>query len=149
MSESVVRFLRKPWAARRPAMAASLLLAVGISQVALADVCVIVSAKSGKAAITSDEVSQIYLGRSTSLKPIDNNEDSPIRAQFYSKVVGRDEAQAKAIWSRLVFTGKATAPKKLASSADVVKAVASDSSAIGYVDTSAVNSSVKVVMELK
>jgi ABC-type phosphate transport system substrate-binding protein len=48
-----------------------------------------------------------------------------------------------------VFTGKATPPKELASSADVVKAVAADPSAIGYVEKGAVDASVKVVYEVK
>ncbi len=58
------------------------------------------------------------------MKPVDNA--TPVRSQFYTQVAGKDEAQVKAIWSKLVFTGKATPPKELAASADVVKAVAAD-----------------------
>jgi ABC-type phosphate transport system substrate-binding protein len=112
--------------------------------VAHADVVVVVSAKSTTTTMTAEEISQIYLGKSKAMKPMETS-GSPIRSQFYSKVAGKDEAQVKAIWSKLVFTGKATAPKELASSAEVVKAVASDPNAIGYVDKSAVDSSVKVV----
>ncbi len=97
--------------------------------------------------MTAADISNIYLGKSTTMKPVDNS--GPVRAQFYSKVAGKDEAQVKAIWSKLVFTGKAKPPKELASNADVVKAVAADPSAIGYVDKSALDSSVKVVYEVK
>jgi ABC-type phosphate transport system substrate-binding protein len=48
-----------------------------------------------------------------------------------------------------VFTGKATPPKELPSSAEVVKAVSADPNAIGYIDKSAVDGSVKVVYEVK
>jgi ABC-type phosphate transport system substrate-binding protein len=48
-----------------------------------------------------------------------------------------------------VFTGKATPPKALPSSADVVKAVAADPNAIGYVEKAAVDDTVKVVLEVK
>ena len=116
----------------------------GALNVAHADVVVVVSAKSTTSTMTAEEISQIYLGKSKAMKPMETS-GSPIRSQFYSKVAGKDEAQVKAIWSKLVFTGKATAPKELASSAEVVKAVASDPNAIGYVDKSAVDSSVKVV----
>jgi len=116
----------------------------GALNVAHADVVVVVSAKSTTTTMTAEEISQIYLGKSKAMKPMETS-GSPIRSQFYSKVAGKDEAQVKAIWSKLVFTGKATAPKELASSAEVVKAVASDPNAIGYVDKSAVDSSVKVV----
>jgi ABC-type phosphate transport system substrate-binding protein len=117
------------------------LLAGGLN-VAYADVVVVVSAKSTTTTMTADEISQIYLGKSKAMKPV---ESAPIRAQFYSKVAGKDEAQVKAIWSKLVFTGKATAPKELPSSADVVKAVAADPNAIGYVEKNAVDPSVKIV----
>jgi ABC-type phosphate transport system substrate-binding protein len=125
-----------------------LLLAATITE-AHADVIVIVSAKSSTQTMTAAEISQIYLGKSTAMKPIDNGEKSPLRSQFYSKVAGKDEAQVKAIWSKLVFTGKATPPHELASSAEVVKAVAADPTAIGYVDKGAVDSSVKAIFESK
>ena len=118
-------------------------LAGGMS-VAHADVVVVVSAKSSTTTMTADEISQIYLGKSKAMKPVETS-GSPIRSQFYSKVAGKDEAQVKAIWSKLVFTGKATAPKELPSSAEVVKAVAADPNAIGYIDKAAVDSTVKVV----
>lgn len=114
---------------------------------AQADVVVIVSAKSSASTMTADEISSIYLGRSTAMKPVDNA--PPVRSQFYTKVAGKDDAQIKAIWSKLVFTGKATPPKELSSDGEVVKAVAADSNAIGYVEKSAVDSSVKVVYEVK
>ena len=124
------------------------LLVAAVLQQAHAEIVVIVSAKSTAATMTAAEVSQIYLGKSTSMKPIDMSDKSPVRGQFYSKVAGKDEAQVKAIWSKLVFTGKATPPKELPSSADVVKAVAADPRAIGYVEKSAVDSSVKVILDV-
>jgi len=114
---------------------------------AYAEVVVIVSAKSTATTMTADDIASIYLGKSTSMKPVDNA--TPVRAQFYTAVAGKDEAQVKAIWSKLVFTGKATPPKALASSADVVKAVAADPNAIGYIDKSAVDGTVKVVYDVK
>jgi ABC-type phosphate transport system substrate-binding protein len=125
-------------------LTATIAVLVGGMNAAYADVVVVVSAKSSTTTMTADEVSQIYLGKSKAMKPVETS-GSPIRSQFYSKVAGKDEAQVKAIWSKLVFTGKATAPKELPSSADVVKAVAADPNAIGYIDKAAVDSSVKIV----
>jgi ABC-type phosphate transport system substrate-binding protein len=112
-----------------------------------ADVVVIVSAKNSATTMTADDIANIYLGKSTAMKPVDNA--TPVRAQFYTQVARKDEAQVKAIWSKLVFTGKATPPKELPSSAEVVKAVAADPNAIGYVEKAAVDGSVKVVFEAK
>jgi hypothetical protein len=124
---------------------AALMLA---SQHALADVAVIVSAKSTVAKMSADEVAQVFLGKSFSMKPVDNG-DKAVRGTFYSKVAGKDDAQVKAIWSKLVFTGKARPPAEAATSADVVKAVGNGADLIGYVDAAAVDASVKVVFEVK
>ena len=96
--------------------------------------------------MTADEVANIYLGKDSSLSPLDLKEPEAVRNQFYQKVAGKDSAQVKAIWARLVFTGKQQPPKELGSSADIVKQVASSDKAIGYVDKSAVDASVKAVL---
>ncbi|HUK01828.1 MAG TPA: hypothetical protein VLW26_06075, partial [Steroidobacteraceae bacterium] len=68
---------------------------------------------------------------------------------FYQQVSGHDLSQVKATWSRLIFTGKAQPPKEMADSAAVKKAVAADPKTIGYIEKSAVDGSVKVVLDLK
>ena len=128
-------------------LTACAILAFAGMQQAWADVVVIVSSKSTATTMTADEISQIFLGKSTAMKPVNNA--SPIRSQFYKLVTGRDEAQVKATWAKLVFTGKALPPKEMTSTADVVKAVAADPNAIGYVERSAVDPSVKVIFEVK
>jgi len=79
---------------------------------------------------------------------IDQAEGSAIRDEFYSKATGKSAAQIKALWSRLTFSGAAQPPKSVTSDADVKKIVASTPGAIGYIDRSAVDSSVKVVLTL-
>lgn len=115
---------------------------------ARADVVAIVSVDSTITAITADKISRIYLGESNALTPIDIASPSNTRREFYAKVVGQDEGRVKARWSRLVFTGKVSAPREL-SSAEVVRAVAADLNAIGYVDRSFVNMTVKIVYTVK
>jgi ABC-type phosphate transport system substrate-binding protein len=118
---------------------------------AFAQVAVVVNPKSPLATMTADQVSGIFLGKSSTLPsgatalPTDLPDSSPAHDLFYTKVTGKSTAQVKAAWSRLVFSGKATPPKELASAADVKKFVASNPDAIGYIEKSAVDSSVKVV----
>ena len=116
---------------------------------ALAEMVVIVNAKAAASAMSKDEVAQFYLGKSTSMTPIDQPESAPQRAEFYKKVAGKELAQAKALWAKLIFTGKASAPVEAAGSAEVKKMVAADPKAIGYVDKSAVDGSVKVVLTVQ
>ena len=112
---------------------------------AQAEVVVVVSAKAAESSMSKDEIAQFFLGKSTAMTPIDQPESAPIRAEFYKKVTDKDIAQAKALWSKLVFTGKATMPKEAAGSAEVKKAVAANPKAIGYIEKSAVDATVKVV----
>ena len=112
---------------------------------AMAEVVVVVNPKAAEASMTKDQVAQFFLGKSSAMSPIDQPESAPVRAEFYKKVTDKDASQVKALWSKLVFTGKATMPKEAADSAAVKKMVASDPKAIGYIDKSAVDASVKVI----
>jgi len=125
---------------------AAVMLGFAFAGPASAEVVVIVNPKSAAAAMTAEQVADIYLGKDTSLTPLDLPSSSASRGEFYKKVAGKDEAQVKAIWARLVFTGKTQPPKEAASSAEVVKQVASGEKAIGYVEKSAVDGSVKTVL---
>ena len=126
----------------KAAVAATILAA---SNAALAEVVVVVNPKAAEASMSKDQIAQFFLGKSTVMTPIDQPEDAPVRAEFYKKVTDKEASQAKALWSKLVFTGKATMPKEVADSAAVKAAVAANPKAIGYIDKSAVDGSVKVV----
>ena len=112
---------------------------------AMAQVVVVVNPKAAESSMTKEQVAQFFLGKSTGMTPIDQPDGAPIRADFYKKVADKDAAQAKALWSKLVFTGKATMPKEVADSAAVKAAVAANPKAIGYIEKSAVDATVKAV----
>ena len=116
---------------------------------ARADVVAIVSVDSTTTTITAEQLSRIYLGESHVLTPLDLAYPSNTRREFYAKVVGKDEGEVQAQWARLVFTGKRSAPKELPSGEELVKAVAANPKAIGYVDRSFVNMTVKIVYTVK
>jgi ABC-type phosphate transport system substrate-binding protein len=125
---------------------AALVLAGFVGSASAADVVVI--GHPAAAALTKDQVADTFLGKNPSLSVVDLPESSPIRADFYKQATGRDAAQVKAAWSRLVFSGKAQPPKEAADAAAVKKAVAADPKAVGYIEKSAVDGTVKVVSTL-
>ncbi|NRR32295.1 hypothetical protein HSX11_19135 [Oxalobacteraceae bacterium] len=129
-----------------------LLLAAGIcmgaAPVLAAEIAVIVNPKNPATRMFSEQAGQFFLGKSSLFTPIEHT-DGPLRNEFYKKVLDKDSVQVKAIWSKLVFTGKASAPKEYGSSAEVKKAVAADVSAIGYIEKSAVDDSVKVILTVQ
>jgi ABC-type phosphate transport system substrate-binding protein len=110
------------------------------------DIVVIVNPAS--APISKEQIADIYLARSSAWTPIDQTAGSSIYTEFYKKATGRDVAQVKAIWSKVLFTGRGVPPKQLLDSAAVKKAVAANPKAVGYIEKSAVDGSVKVVMPL-
>jgi ABC-type phosphate transport system substrate-binding protein len=112
---------------------------------ARAELVVIVNAQHPVSSLTAEQVADIYLGKNPQFVPFDLPESAKVREEFYRRVAGKDAAQVKAIWARLVFTGRAQPPAKVASDAEAVKQVAGNSKAIAYVDKSAVNPSVKAV----
>jgi ABC-type phosphate transport system substrate-binding protein len=118
--------------------------AVGLA--AQAEVVVIGNPAAG--ALSKEQLADIYLGKNQSATPIDQPDGSPIYADFYKKATGRDVAQVKSTWSRIVFTGKGQAPKQLPDAAAVKKAVAADPKAIGYIDKAAVDGTVKTLLSL-
>jgi ABC-type phosphate transport system substrate-binding protein len=135
---------------RNIAMKSVVLMATAFAAVsaAQAEVVVIVNPKHAAASMTAAQVADLYLGKDGSLVPLDLKEPAALRTDFYQKVAGKDAAQVKAIWARLVFTGKQQPPKEMDNAAQVVKQVAGSEKAIGYVDKSAVDGSVKAVLIL-
>jgi ABC-type phosphate transport system substrate-binding protein len=122
---------------------ASLLLA---STAARADIAVV--GHPNAAALTKEQISDIYLGKSQAAQPLDLPEASPVRASFYDKATGKDPAQIKATWARLAFTGKGQPPKEAVDAASVKKEVAGNPKLIGYIDKGAADASVKVLLVL-
>ncbi|WP_019602633.1 substrate-binding domain-containing protein [Teredinibacter turnerae] len=118
---------------------------------AAAETAVIVH-PSNSASIDRDAINKIFLGKSQSFSdgtgatPINQKDGSPIRSAFDKNVLDKTSSQVKAYWSKLMFTGKGTPPEEQAGDAAVKTAVAGDSGAIGYIDASQVDDSVKVVL---
>jgi ABC-type phosphate transport system substrate-binding protein len=117
-----------------------------------ADVVVVVSAKSSIKSLTAEQVTKIFLGKVVTFPdgktalPIDQPEGNAVRDEFYTKVAHKSPSQLTAYWAKIIFTGDGRPPKRLADNLAVRKAIASNPNAIGYIDKSAVNRSVRVVL---
>lgn len=131
------------------ALCAASLLLIWIGT-ANAGVVVIVSADSTIEQLNKGDVSDIFLAKKSafpngaSAVPVDQVENSADRETFHEMVTGMSGRQLKSYWSKLVFSGKGEPPKEV-SDAEIVSEVAADPSKIGYVDSSRVTDSVRVV----
>ncbi|MFC4161522.1 hypothetical protein [Chitinimonas lacunae] len=123
------------------------------STMASAEVVVVVSAQNKAAAMSAAQVSQIFLGKvkrfpeGGAVVPVDQPEGSPMRDAFYNRFVGKNADQMKAYWSKSIFTGAGQPPKEVPNDAEVKRRLATDPTAIGYVDKSSVDQSVRIVLE--
>lgn len=100
------------------------------------------------------EVKNLFMGKKTKLA----NDNSAIivelingaegKRAFHDIATGRSDRQLKSAWTRVVFTGKAKAPLKVADYSEMLKTVADTPNAIGYVDESAVTADVKILLKL-
>ncbi|WP_233080441.1 phosphate ABC transporter substrate-binding protein [Rheinheimera soli] len=130
-----------------------LIPALTLSFMAFANVAVIVH-PSNAATLSQDDINKLFTGRAKSFtdgkaaEPVNLAEGVAIRADFDQKALGRSSSQMKAYWSKLVFTGKGTPPKEMASEQEVLDAVAKNPAAIGYVSAAAVTGGVKVALTL-
>ena len=133
---------------------ATLLLGLALGAAASAgaqDVVAVVSSKSPVTSLSSAQVADIFLGKAsrfpdgTPATPIDLQEDSPARDKFYADYTGKSAAQVKQHWSKIIFTGRGQPPVQVASGAQAKKMIADNPSAIGYIERSLVDSSVRVL----
>lgn len=131
-------------------LAASVMLSQMVHS-AGADVVVVVAADNPVNSLSKSHIANIFLGRNNYLDgrirvvPVDQAEGSKARQEFYQEVVDWNPASLKAHWSKMIFTGRGKPPRQVAGD-DAVKALIADHpGAIGYIDASSVDSSVKVL----
>ncbi len=119
-----------------------------------AELVVVVNARCGVAAMTRNEVVNIFFGRSRQFfngieaQPVDMLDTHPDRARFYNALLGKDLSEVNAYWSRQVFSGRAQPPAKLGTPEEVLKWVVSHPGGIGFIELSKADARVRVVHEL-
>ncbi|CBL44619.1 Hypothetical protein HDN1F_10360 [gamma proteobacterium HdN1] len=121
--------------------------------IAHAEIAIITHPSASLDAASKEEVARIYLGKSTQIQgtkltPIDLIEGNKTRDAFYLKTTGKSPAQVNSYWSAQIFSGKGQPPETAVDDIEMVQTISSNSGQIGYVDVSAVNASVKVILTI-
>ena len=120
---------------------------------AVADVVAVVSSKSPLAALSKNQLTDIFLGKTTRFPdgtqatPIDQQEGSPARDEFYATFAGQSPAQVKSHWTKIIFTGRGKPPRTVADGIEARKLIAANPQAISYMQRSDVDSTVKVILQ--
>lgn len=118
------------------------------ASIAHAEMVLITHPSNSVSSLPQSQVSRLFLGQTSTFPngsratPLDVQGDT--KAQFHRDVLKRQTEQVEKYWARMIFTGKAQPPREV--KAREVKAVVAETpGAISYIDSSQVDSSVKVI----
>ena len=119
---------------------------------AAADVVAVVSARNPVATMSKNQIADIFLGKTGHFPeggqavPIDQVEGAAARDEFYLNFTGKSPSQLKAHWAKIIFTGRGQPPLEVANGAELKRRLAENPNALGYIERSMVDGSVKVVL---
>lgn len=106
-----------------------------------AEIVVITNINNPVEKLTRKQVIDLYMGRQLNFPdgspalPVDQAQNSAVRAAYYQALVGKSVAEINAYWARLLFTGMSSPPRVLPTPEDVLKVVSGNPQAIAYVYT--------------
>jgi hypothetical protein len=114
-----------------------------------ADVKVIANNSVAASSVSAGDLKDVFLLDKDSLggSHVDPvlSKGGPAHEAFIKEYLGKNDSALQAFYRSLVFTGKASMPKSLASDAEVVAYVAKTKGAVGYVGSAATTEGVKVL----
>lgn len=120
----------------------------------VADVAIIVN-PNNDVQYNEEQIRNVFLGKiqafpnggkiHTYTLPIETSE----REQFVASLIKRSESSLHSYWSRMLFSAKARPPKVLPDTPKMKEQVSTDVNAIGFIQLSDVDDSVRVLQVLK
>lgn len=129
---------------------ALMLLGIGCVAAFAGDVRIIANPGVTASSLSTDEIRGVFLATKTSLS--DGSHVEPVLLKsgaahqaFLKQYVGKSEAALETYYRSLVFTGKGSMPKMVASDSEVVAYVSKTKGAIGYVGSGASVAGVKTL----
>lgn len=121
-----------------------------VSAAVIADTSVIVH-PDNKVVLSVKDLQRIFQGKmkefstGKEVKPINQPFGAKARTEFLEKILNKDEKQERIYWSIELFTGKGIPPREESNELIIKKSVAESQEAIAYINSSLVDSTVRVV----
>ncbi|QDQ27756.1 phosphate ABC transporter substrate-binding protein [Chitinimonas arctica] len=116
------------------------------------DWLLVADGKSKLGKLSPEQAASLYLGALAEIPgagrviPLDQAETSMLYLQFHATVTRKTPAQRLAYWSKMLFNGKGEPPRQLSNSQEVIKLLRGNPSMIGYIEKSALDGSLKVLL---
>lgn len=125
------------------------LVALAFPAMAPAAETIIVNPKTGSAAMSEDEIRDIFLGKRTTWddgsKVVVVVLKDGVSHAALMKLLGKSPSQFSTGWKKLVFTGKGSMPEQVDNEDALVDFVARNPGAIAFVDAGKVKDGVKAI----
>lgn len=120
---------------------------------ASAEMLVVAGARSPLPELSRDTLEQLYLGRTRNLDDgtpvlLTDLPTGALRDTFYRKLTGKNPAQIRAHWSRMVFTGRALPPQEAADAEELRRWLAANPQMIGYLAPGDLDNRLRVLLRL-
>lgn len=126
-------------------------LCFGMSSSASGEVAVIVNSGNSESDVSLGELKSIYFGENkkwgngSKIVLVDQKSNKELCEKFYKTTTGKSPSALKEIWIKKMLTGEMSPPKAFDSDQAVIKFVASNEGAIGFIDSQSATGSVKVL----
>jgi ABC-type phosphate transport system substrate-binding protein len=130
----------------------SVLLAA-VRPLAAEDALVVIVHRQRSVSASREEIARIYLKQrlfwsdGSPIVAVNRESRSPAREIFSQRVLGRSSTDLAAYWNQQYFQG-VFPPLTLSSAASVKRYVATERNAVGYIEESEVDDTVKVILKV-
>lgn len=124
----------------------------GYARSAFAEVVVVVNKANPATTVTKNVLERYFLKKTTTwdtgikIAPVDLPATDPVREEFSKTILGRTPREVESHWISQSLLGGKSAPEVVTNSALVKKHVAAEPGAIGYINISDLDDSVKRVV---
>lgn len=120
---------------------------------AWAEVLIVAGAQSRLPELEHGTLEQLYLGRTRNLEDgtpvlLTDLPAGALRDEFYRKLTGKNPAQIRAHWSRMVFTGRALPPQEAATVKELLQWLEANPNRIGYLAPADADPRLRVLLRL-
>lgn len=116
---------------------------------AAADEVVVIVNPANTAVLSPKDIANLFLGKTMTFpdgrpaKPLALQDGSAVREEFNRKFLKKTNQQLDAYWASLIFTGRVTPPRQVATEAEVRALVEGNRDYIGFVRESAAGDKVR------
>ncbi len=128
----------------------AVLVVLGCSLLSVQAEIAVVVHPSNTQTLTDSDIKNLFTGRQKSFPDgspaiiLNLPSGDPTQSAFNTNALGRSDAQLKAFWSKMMFTGKGNPPKEVENS-QMLQLIAENPSMVGVIEASQATAAVRVV----